>query len=114
MTYELTESSEPTHCALCHRLVSELTKHHLIPRTRHKNKKNKKDFDREEVKSRLAWLCRPCHKNVHALFSEKTLEREFPTLESLAAHPEIQKFTEWIANKPDGFRVQTSDSKSKR
>ena len=58
-------------CELCERTVSTLTKHHLIPRTRHKNKRNKKRFDRAEVRRRIAWLCRPCHKQIHSLLDEK-------------------------------------------
>jgi len=47
-------------CQLCGRQVGLLTRHHLIPRTRHANKRNKRDFERKEVKHRIAWLC-PLH-----------------------------------------------------
>lgn len=95
-------------------MVSFLTRHHLIPRTRHANKKNKRDFDRTEVKTRLAWLCRPCHDHVHALFDEKTLERDFNTMESLAEHSEVAKFVSWIRSKPDGFKPASRASNGKR
>ncbi len=101
-------------CELCRRKVAFLTRHHLIPRTRHANKRNKREFDRVEVKTRLAWLCRPCHNHVHALFDEKTLEREFSTVESLAAHPEVEKFARWIATKPDGFKPHSRASHQKQ
>ena len=101
------------HCELCDRDVNEVTKHHLIPRTRHANKRNKKQFDRKEVRERLAWLCRPCHKQIHALFTEKQLEREFNTLAALKAHPEISKFVEWLKDKPAGLRVTVKSSASK-
>jgi hypothetical protein len=91
-------------CELCRREGCLLTKHHLIPRTRHANKRNKREFDRVEVKHRLAWICRPCHNHVHALFTEKTLERDYNTLELLLAHPEVAKFVTWIARKPSGFK----------
>jgi len=106
--------SEGRVCELCGRLVSLVTKHHLIPRTRHKNKRNKREFDRVEVKTRVAWFCRPCHDHVHALFTEKTLEREFNTLESLMAHPEIARFVTWIQRRPDGFRPASKTSGVKR
>jgi len=83
-------------CELCGREVDKRTKHHLIPKTRHKNKKNKKLFDRQEVRTRVAWLCRPCQNQIHALFTEKQLERELNTLEALKAHPEVWKFVEWL------------------
>ena len=68
-------------CALCGR-EENLTRHHLIPRTRHHNKRNKREFDRALVKETIG-LCPPCHKQVHALFSEKELERDFRTIEAL-------------------------------
>ena len=95
----------PHPCELCERSVDEVTRHHLIPRTRHANKRNKKLFDRQEVKHRTAWLCRPCHKQIHALISEKEMERDFNTLEALKAHPEIRRFLEWIRDKPPGLKV---------
>lgn len=101
-------------CELCGRQVSFLTRHHLIPRTRHANKRNKREFDRQEVKGRIAWLCRPCHDHVHALFTEKTLERDFNTLELIAAHPEVAKFVTWIQRKPDGFKPTSREAENKR
>jgi len=101
-------------CELCGRLVTLLTKHHLIPKARHANKRNKREFDRREVKQRLAWFCRPCHSHVHALFTEKTLERKFNTLESLTAHPEVAKFVGWIRTKPAGFKPVSHASNGKR
>jgi len=88
-------------CGVCGRTVRKLTRHHLVPRTRHKNKKNKKTFDRREV-HRTAGLCSPCHRHVHATIPNKELEREYNTLEALAAHPGIERFTRWIRNKPHG------------
>jgi hypothetical protein len=101
-------------CELCRRAGCGLTKHHLIPRTRHANKRNKREFERAEVKQRVAWICRACHNHVHALFTEKTLEREFNTLESLGAHPEVAKFVEWIKTKPGGFKPVSRPAESKR
>jgi hypothetical protein len=100
-------------CELCEREVNEVTKHHLIPRTRHANKRNKKQFDRKEVKERIAWLCRPCHKQIHAVFTEKQLERDFNTLPSIKAHPEIGKFVDWLKDKPAGLRVVARGAKRK-
>ena len=101
-------------CELCRRAVSVLTKHHLIPKARHSNKRNQREFDRREVKQRLAWFCRPCHTHVHALFTEKTLERELNTLALLAANSEVAKFVSWIRGKPDGFKPTSQASNGKR
>jgi hypothetical protein len=98
-------------CQMCEREVDELTKHHLIPRTRHKNKKNKRDFSREEVHERVIWICRPCHKNIHALITEKEMERTYNTLESLLSHMEVKRFVEWIKDKPHNISLRTKKAK---
>jgi 5-methylcytosine-specific restriction endonuclease McrA len=90
-------------CAICSR-EETLTRHHLIPRTRHSNKKNKRDFDRAVVKQ-VVGTCRACHSQIHALLTEKELEREYNTVEKLRAHPGVAKFASWIASKPRGFKA---------
>lgn len=100
-------------CEMCLREGCLLTKHHLIPQARHANKRNKRDFDRMEVKQRVAWICRPCHNHVHALFTEKTLERQYNTLASLLAHPEVKKFVDWIKTKPSAFKPVSRPAKVK-
>ena len=92
-------------CAICGR-EETLTRHHLIPRTRHHNKRNKREFERAVVRQ-IAGICRPCHTQIHALLSEKELEREFNTIEHLKAHRGVSKFAEWIATKPRGFKAAT-------
>ncbi len=89
-------------CALCGR-EEEVTRHHLVPRCRHANKRNKREFDRATVRQ-TAPFCRPCHRQVHAVLTEKELEREWNTVEKLRAHPEIARFLAWIRAKPTGFR----------
>ena len=91
-------------CAICDR-DEVLTKHHLIPRTRHANKKNQRDFDRITVRQTVG-ICRPCHSQIHRLLTEKQLEREWRSIEKLRTHPEVRKFAEWIAPKPRGFRCR--------
>ena len=92
-------------CVLCEREVNEVGRHHLIPRTRHKNKRNKREFDRTEVK-KTAPICWPCHKQIHAIFTEKELERGYNTIELIRVHPEMEKFIKWIKKKPAGFRTK--------
>jgi hypothetical protein len=82
--------------------VRELTRHHLIPRSRHKKKRSRRAFLRREMENRIALLCHPCHRNVHAAIENKELEQEYNTLEALTSHPGIRRFTRWIRNKPHG------------
>jgi hypothetical protein len=90
-------------CTICDR-AEHLTRHHLIPRTRHHNKWNKREFDRSTVRT-VVGVCRPCHSQIHQLLTEKELEREFNTIQKLRAHPAIAKFATWIRCKPAGFRA---------
>jgi hypothetical protein len=96
-------------CVICGR-EETLTRHHLIPRTRHHNKRNKREFGRAVVKATVG-ICRPCHSQIHALLTEKELEREWNTVEKLRAHPEVAKFAEWIGAKPRGFKPQVKSTR---
>jgi len=101
-------------CQLCGREETALTRHHLIPQCRHRNKWNKKNFSRTAVKHDLVLLCGACHRQVHALLSEKELERGYHTLAALREHPEVRKFVEWIKRKPPGFRPQVNSVRTAR
>lgn len=98
---------KPARCELCGREVSNLSKHHLIPRTRHHNKRNKRRFDRREVRERIAWLCAPCHRQIHALISEKEMEAKYSTVADLAAHPQVARFVTWLRARPHVARIAT-------
>jgi hypothetical protein len=76
-----------------------LTGHHLVPRMRH-NKRIKRDLGNERHKQ--ADTCRPCHSQLHSLFTEKELEQEYNTIEKLKAHPEVQKWIKWVRKRPFG------------
>jgi 5-methylcytosine-specific restriction endonuclease McrA len=79
-------------CALCGRDVPGrlLTLHHTIPRQRGGRAEHR------------VTMCRPCHKQVHAVFTNKQLERELDTVEKLKEAPELQEFLSWIRKqKPD-------------
>ena len=72
-----------------------VTKHHLIPRTLHRNKWFKKRFTRDELR-RTVPLCRECHSAVHAMFpDEKKMGRECGTPEALLSHEAIRPFVTW-------------------
>jgi hypothetical protein len=95
---------KPGNCELCKRTVESLTKHHLIPRTRHRKKRNKRLFSRQDVKTRILWVCRPCHNHIHDVLTEKELETDYNTRGTLLRHPEIRRFVKWIGSKPEEFR----------
>lgn len=95
-------------CELCQRSGPELTKHHLIPRTRHRNRRVKKLFSRAEMTGRVLWVCRPCHHHIHRVLDEKQLALEYNTRDKLLKHPEIKQFIDWLAGKPAGFKPRSS------
>jgi hypothetical protein len=99
-------------CAICHR-DEVLTRHHLIPRTRHHNKRNKREFTRAAVHAVIG-ICRSCHSQIHQLLTEKQLEREYNTIEKLRSHPGVAAFAEWIGSRPSGFRAAMRKAKALR
>lgn len=82
-------------CELCER-ENELTFHHLIPRTNHKNKWFKKNFTREEMNRGINICKEDCHKEIHRLISEKEMGRSFNTTQKLLRHPKIKKYIKYI------------------
>ena len=86
--------------------MDTLTKHHAIPRTLHGNKRVRKQFTKEQCIGTVLWLCRPCHSNIHKVLSEKQMAAEFYTVEALLLVPEVKQFTQWIQNKPVGFKAK--------
>ena len=92
-------------CGLCARVVERRTRHHLIPRSRHANKRVKRLFNREELQ-RTVPLCGACHRQIHRALTEKELEREYNTVEALLAHPDISRFVRWVERKPHGVVVR--------
>ncbi|WNR44898.1 HNH endonuclease signature motif containing protein [Paenibacillus roseipurpureus] len=76
-------------CELCDRVDVETTIHHLTPK---------------EMGGTLlptAQLCRPCHKQIHALYTNSDLvERELTSLPALQQDPAIASFLRWIRKQP--------------
>ncbi|WP_338845822.1 HNH endonuclease signature motif containing protein [Massilia sp. W12] len=89
-------------CPLCGRIIPPEQKdaHHLIPKMK---------GGRE-----TQFMHRICHRQIHALFSESELAQHYCTVEALLAHPEIQKFVNWIKRKPPGFYDRSKRSKQWR
>lgn len=92
-----------TTCALCLRVVPDeriadpqvVQEHHLRPERR--------------AESPTVMLCRPCHKQVHALFTNEELREEYDTVEALRDAERLRDYVEWIrgTNKLD-IQVTTS------
>jgi len=82
-------------CELCEREVNETTFHHLIPVCLHKKKWYKKRYTIEYLTSNGIRLCDICHYSIHHLYDEKTLGKEYNTLEKLLKSEKVQKHIKW-------------------
>jgi 5-methylcytosine-specific restriction enzyme A len=93
-------------CALCERAVpaSLITLHHLLPKEHGGGADDRLPF------------CKPCHKQIHAVFSNKQLAEQYHTVELLRQAPELATFLAWIRRqKPDrNFRTMTAADHPKR
>ena len=102
-------SGEVARCDLCHRMVPKrlITLHHLKPKSLGGRAEHRVP------------MCRPCHKQVHATFGNRTLDRELADLDRLRQHPLLEAFMKWIRKQsPDrNFKTTTAavhpDSKSR-
>ncbi|MES3161720.1 MAG: hypothetical protein PPP55_09155 [Halorubrum sp.] len=93
-----------TTCALCRRVVPDeriddpqvVQEHHLRPE--------------ERATSPTVTLCRPCHDQIHALFTNAELREEYDTIVALRSADRLQSYLDWIrgTDKLD-IDVSTSD-----
>jgi len=95
-------------CELCG-LECDLTKHHLVPKLKAKNKyKEIRDDD-----SNILMVCRSCHDQIHSLWNESQLRDLYSTREALLSSPEMQKFIAWKRKHPD-FKGHSKMSNSRK
>jgi 5-methylcytosine-specific restriction endonuclease McrA len=92
-------------CELCGRVQIPLTRHHLIPQSRHNKARTKRQFDRETMKMDIALLCRACHSQVHAVLTNQELSQFYHSVEALRSHEDIARFAAWVAKKPPSLKV---------
>jgi len=88
----------PIICPICEREIppTQMDAHHLIPRS-----KGGKETQ---------YLHRICHRQIHALFTETELARRLNSADAIREHPQMQRFIEWVKNKPDGFYERVAKS----
>ena len=78
----------------------QLTRHHLVPKSR---------------KGRITVLvCAACHKQIHAIFSEKELEAKYSTIEALCDADEFRPFVNWIRKRKPTKRLRVTRSARRR
>jgi hypothetical protein len=97
---------EDTVCELCSRTELTLTRHHLIPQSRHNKARTQRNFSRDAMKTDIAMLCRPCHSQIHRIFDNHELASYYHTIERLQTHSEVQKFINWVKKRPAGLKIR--------
>ena len=75
-------------CELCEREEVEITVHHLTP----------KEMGGTFLPT--ANLCIPCHKQIHALYTNEELAIRLNTVLLLKDDPKIGSFIKWIQKQP--------------
>ncbi len=96
-----------TTCALCRRVIPDeripdtqvIQVHHLRPE--------------ERASSPTVQLCRPCHKQIHALFTNSELRDNYDTIESLRTASRLNDYLEWIRG-TDKLDIQVTTSNQVR
>jgi hypothetical protein len=86
-------------CPLCDRAIPKLQRdeHHLIPKSHG---------------GRLtAVLHRICHRQIHAVFTETELARQYNSIDLLKQQEEMAGFIAWVRLKPDDFFERTRKSR---
>jgi len=94
----------PTTCALCRRRIpverlddpAAVQEHYLVPENR--------------AESPTVDLCRPCHEQVHALFTNDELRESFDTITRLRDADRLTDYLAWIRTSDKlAIDVRTSD-----
>ena len=96
-----------TTCALCLRVIPDeqiadpqvVQEHHLRPE--------------ERATSPTVLLCRPCHNQIHAVFTNDELRETYDTVDSLRQSDRLGEYIEWIRG-TDKLDIQVTTSRRKR
>ena len=89
-------------CELCNREVSQLTERHLVPKER-----GGKDFP-------TANLCITCHKQIHALYTNRELAARLFTIDRLSNDEKIKRYLKFISKHSGDAHITIKKSKAVR
>ncbi|WP_234978390.1 HNH endonuclease [Bacillus tuaregi] len=89
-------------CELCGRHGVETTVHHLLPK------------EMGGTFGDTALLCIPCHKQIHALYSNTEIAARLSTLQELRNDEKISSFIKWLRRQPPTKIMKIKKSKERR
>lgn len=85
-------------CPLCERTIPppQRDAHHLVPKS--------------HGGTQTVVLHRICHRQIHALFTETELARQFNSVNALKCHEQMTRFINWVKEKPGDFYERSRKS----
>lgn len=89
-------------CELCGRQDVETTVHHLLPK------------EMGGTFGETANLCIPCHKQIHALYTNQEIAARLTTLKELREDEKLSSFIKWIQKQPATKIMKIRKSKERR
>lgn len=96
------EYKEEDYCELCERTGVITTEHHLIPR-------EERGKDTPTVR-----LCLPCHRQIHALYTNRVLGLRLNTIEKMKADERIARYLNWIKKQNPENIITVKKSRQRR
>ena len=82
-------------CVMCEREM-KLTRHHLIPRMKHRKFLKRQQYSKEHL-NKVILICRVCHDAVHSFISLDEMAETYHTLDTILEHPKVQKWIPYVA-----------------
>ena len=91
-------------CELCERENVDTTVHHLLPKVM------------GGTFEPTANLCIPCHKQIHALYTNEEIAVRLTTIPKLKEDPQLLRFLKWIRKQPGTkiMKIKKSNERKRR
>ena len=89
-------------CELCGRQTVETTVHHLLPK------------EMGGTFGSTANLCIPCHKQIHALYTNEEIAVRLTTLQQLRGDEKLARFIQWIRKQPSTKLMKIKKSNERK
>lgn len=102
MKYKHLGGNDMRICELCGRKEVETTVHHLLPK------------EMGGTFGETADLCIPCHKQIHALYTNQEIASRLTTLKELREDEKLSSFIKWIRKQPSTKMMKIRKSKGRR
>ncbi|KGM46308.1 HNH endonuclease [Neobacillus niacini] len=91
-------------CELCEREEVETTVHHLLPK------------EMGGTFGATADLCIPCHKQIHALYTNEEIAARLTTISELKEDSQLSRFLKWIRKQPSTkiMKIKKSNARKRK